>query len=70
MDNRTQLKMLKSSYGLTSQAVADLLAISLHTVQSWLYGKRLMPDNELKLLNYILIDRVRYREKPKMEVTK
>ena len=69
MTNREQLKILKSTHGLTSQDVADKLAISIHTVNSWLYGNREMPDNELRLLRYILIDRPDnvYRSKPQNE---
>ena len=57
MTNREQLKQIKAIYGLTSQDVANKLAVSIYTINEWLYGRRNMPDNELTLLKYILIDR-------------
>ncbi len=60
--NGDKLRALKLKHGLTSQKVAGILKVSIGSVNSWLTNPESetstnMPDNQLKLLIYILNDK-------------
>lgn len=47
------LKQARHSAGLTQQATADLLGVSIKTVQSWEGGWRKMPEPMWRLFQLI-----------------
>lgn len=54
-DNRAKLRSLMELHDLTSSACADLLGVSIFTINSWRSRNgNPMPDNMLELLEYKL----------------
>ena len=49
-----EIKQARQAAGLTQQAAADLLGVSIKTVQSWEGGWRTMPESTARLFAMLI----------------
>jgi DNA-binding transcriptional regulator YiaG len=52
--NRAEIKQARLDAGLTQRATAELLGVSIKTVQSWEGGWRNMPEPAQKLFELLM----------------